>query len=211
MKADMKKLDHYRAKAGQFRILEVPATAYLMVDGSGDPTTSAEFREGVEALYPMAYTVKFMSKARGEDFVVGPLEALWWADDYSVFTDRPDRSAWQWTLMIAQPDWVTEQDAEEARDRVGAKKDAPPALDRVRWEILDEGLCVQTLHIGPYDEEGPILERMHGEFLSSEGLALRGRHHEIYLSDPDRTAPEKLRTLLRQPVSREHQPPPAAQ
>jgi len=198
-KVDLKKTDPYLAKAGQFRILEVPPQRYLAIDGKGDPNT-AVFAEAVEALFPLAYAVKFQSKRElGRDYVVMPLEALWWADDMSTFTTRRDKSSWSWTLLVLQPDWVDEALVDAARTAV-AKKGAPPRSADIRFETLEEGRSVQTLHVGPFDDEGPVLARLHDEFLPENGLAPAGRHHEIYLSDLRRTAPEKLRTILRQPV-----------
>jgi hypothetical protein len=152
----------------------------------------------------VAYTVKFASKRNGRDLVVGPLEGLWYADDASVFSAR-DKDAWSWTMLISQPDWVSDAQIGEAivaaSAKAAAKKKALPALDLVRIERLDEGLCVQLLHVGSYDDEAPALARLHGEVLPAAGLRERGRHHEVYLGDPRRTAPEKLRTVVRQPVS----------
>src|SRR5690606_27165315 len=137
----------------------------------------------------------------GRDYVVPPLEGLWWADDMAAFTARREKSSWRWTLLLLQPERIDAAFVEQARDAVRAKK-APPRLDGIRFESLDGGLCVQTLHVGSFDEEGPVLARMHNEFIPVNGLRMTGRHHEIYLSDPRRAAPEKLRTILRQPVAR---------
>ena len=200
-KIDLKKtLDSYRARTGEFRILDVPPLQYLMIDGHGDPNTAPEYTAAVEAIYPLAYTLKFASKQLGRDFTVMPLEGLWWADDAAAFTTARDKSAWHWTLMILQPDWITAELFETAVAKVASKKDAPRSLGAVRLESLDEGRCVQTLHLGPFDEEGPTLAAMHDEFIPSHGLRMSGRHHEIYLSDLRRVAPSKLRTILRQPV-----------
>ena len=200
-KIDFKKtLDSYQARAGEFRIVDVPPLQYLMIDGHGDPNSSAEYTDAVEALYPLAYKLKFASKELGRDFTVMPLEGLWWADDPAAFTTARDKSQWDWTLMIMQPDWITAEHFEAAVARVGAK-DAPRSLGAVRLESLDEGRCVQTLHLGPFDEEGPTLAKLHDEVIPSRGLRMSGKHHEIYLSDLRRTAPSKLRTILRQPVT----------
>jgi len=201
-KIDLKKeLDCYAATRSEFRILEVPPANYLMIDGEGDPNTPV-FAEATESLYPLAYTIKFASKRElGRDYVVPPLEGLWWADDMAAFTARRDKSRWSWTLLIMQPEWIDAAFVEQARETVRTKK-APPRLDDIRFETLDEGLCVQTLHVGSFDDEAPVLARMHHEFIPANGLRMTGRHHEIYLSDPRRTAPEKLRTILRQPVER---------
>lgn len=200
-KVDLKKTDAYRARAGEFRILEVPPASYLMLEGEGDPN-SPVFAEAIEALYPLAYTVKFASKRElDRDFVVMPLEGLWWADDPTAFTTARDKTLWRWTLLIRQPDWVDATLVDAARATVAAKG-APPRSDEIRLASLEEGLCVQTLHLGPFDAEAPLLARMHDEFIPANGLRMTGHHHEIYLSDFRRTAPEKVRTILRQPVAR---------
>lgn len=202
-----KTLDSYRAKRGEFRVLEVPPLQYLMIDGAGDPNTSPVYAEAVSALFPVAYTLKFSSRAElGIDTVVMPLEGLWHAEDMASFTSRRDKSAWQWTLLLMVGDHVTPDLFARAVDAVeakSAKKREPlPALRSVRLETLQEGLCVQTLHIGPFDDEAPVLEELHDRFISDNGLRMTGRHHEVYLSDIRRTDPAKLRTILRQPVAR---------
>ena len=202
MKVDLKKtLEHYQARAGRFSLVEVPPARYLMIDGAGDPNTSPEYAAAIETLYPMAYGLKFASKRElDRDYVVMPLEGLWWAEDLEAFTDARDKSTWLWTAMIMVPEWITPAMYEAALAGLEQKGGAP-ALDRLRFEELDEGLAVQTLHVGPYDAEGPVLAAMH-QFIPDNGLEWTGRHHEIYLSDPRRAAPEKLRTILRQPVRR---------
>lgn len=201
-KMDFKKsLDSYRAPRGGFRVIDVPDLQYLMVDGHGDPNTSNMYAETLAALYPVAYKLKFLSKAElGRDYVVPPLEGLWWADDMDSFTVSRDKSRWQWTMMLLVPDWLDESHVHDAVGRARAKN--PPArLEDIRFETLSEGRCVQTLHVGSYDDEGPVLERMHGAFIPQNGLTMTGRHHEIYLSDARRVAAERLRTILRQPVT----------
>lgn len=200
-KADFKKsLDAYQAKRDQFRVVDVPELPYLMIDGHGDPNTSPAFAEAVEALYPVAYTLKFASKRElGRDYVVMPLEGQWWAQDMAAFTSARDKSRWDWTLLIMQPDWTTAEMFDAAVAKVRAKG-GPARLDGVRLETLAEGLCVQTLHVGSFDAEAGTLARMHDEFIPGHGLRRTGRHHEIYLSDFRKVAPEKQRTILRQPV-----------
>lgn len=200
-KIDFKRqLPAYRAPRGSFEVIEVPALRYLMIDGQGDPNTSTQFTEAIEALYPLAYKLKFASKNElDRDYVVMPLEGLWWAEDMDAFTSRRDKSRWQWQLMIMVPGWINAGLFEQALGQVAAKN-APPRIEEVRLEELAEGLCIQTLHEGPFDDEGGVLERMH-EAADAQGLRLSGKHHEIYLSDFRRTAPEKLRTILRQPVA----------
>ena len=184
-----------------FRVLEVPPLRYLMVDGHGDPN-GTEYGDALAALYPVAYTLKFASKPElGRDYVVPPLEALWWADDMEVFTTRRDKSQWDWTAMILVPDWISADLVDSAIATVAAKT-RPTSLDKVRLEVLDEDLCVQTLHLGSYDDEAGILAELHDDFIPGAGLRMTGKHHEIYLNDPRRVEPAKLRTILRQPVER---------
>ncbi|MGW2095556.1 GyrI-like domain-containing protein [Promicromonospora sukumoe] len=200
-KADFKKsLDAYQAKRDQFRLVDVPELRYLMIDGHGDPNMSPAFAEAVEALYPVAYTLKFASKRElGRDYVVMPLEGQWWARDMDAFTTARDKSRWDWTLLIMQPDWTTAEMFDAAVAKVRAKG-GPARLDGVRLETLAEGRCVQTLHVGSFDAEAATLARMHDEFIPGHGLRRTGRHHEIYLSDFRKVTPEKQRTILRQPV-----------
>jgi hypothetical protein len=197
LKRELKRL--YSAPAGVPGMVEVPPLRFLMVDGRGDPNDNTDFHAAMEALYGMAYTLKFMLK-RGPstlDWVVMPLQGLWWADDMEVF--RMDaRADWKWTLMILQPDDVTEEHVEMAREELRAKKD-PPGLAGLRYETYTEGLSAQVMHVGPYSEEGPTIARLHA-FIDEQGRRPRGKHHEIYMGDPRRTAPERLRTILRQPV-----------
>ncbi len=194
-------LDTYRAGRGELRLVDVPPMRYLMVDGHGDPNTSPAYTDALAALYPLAYALKFASRDElGRDYVVPPLEGLWWAEDMAAFTTARDKSRWHWTMMIMTPEWVGEEMVAAAVARTRARK-APARLDDVRLAPLHEGLCVQTLHVGPFDDEAGVLERIHHEFVPGNGLLLSGRHHEIYLSDPRRTRPERLRTILRQPVT----------
>lgn len=200
-KADFKKeIAAYRAPRGRFEVVEVPDLRYLMIDGYGDPNTDPAFAEATAALYPLAYRLKFASKRElGRDYVVMPLEGLWWADDMDAFTAARDKSRWDWTLMIMVPDWIGAEMFDTAVAGVAAKG-APARLHDIRLETLSEGCCVQTLHIGSYDDETPVLDRMHRDFIPGNGLRMTGRHHEIYLSDARKVAPDKLRTILRQPV-----------
>jgi hypothetical protein len=201
-KIDFKKeLGHlYRPSSREFSVVEVPPMNFLMIDGHGDPNTAPEYQSAVEALYAVAYKLKFLSK-RGldKDYVVPPLEGLWWAADMTTFTERRDKDAWDWTMMIMQPQWISPEMVQEALSQV-AKKGEQPALAQLRLESYVEGLSVQILHIGSYEDEGPTLYQMHHEFVPQHGYEMSGKHHEIYLSDPRRTAPEKLKTVLRQPV-----------
>ncbi len=202
-KTDLRKtLDGYRAPRGTFRIVDVPDSRYLMVDGHGDPNTSSAFTEAVGALYPVAYPLKFASKRElGRDYVVPPLEGLWWATDMDSFTAARDKSRWDWTLMLLVPDWIEDTMVGAAIEHAAASSSRPARLDDLRLETLSEGRCVQTLHVGSFDDEAPVLARMHDEFIPGNGLRMVGTHHEIYLSDTRRTAPAKRRTILRQPVA----------
>jgi hypothetical protein len=201
-KLDFKKiLAGYRAPPGRFEIVEIPDQQYLMVDGHGDPNTSLAYTDALAALYPLAYKLKFASKRElDRDYVVPPLEGLWWADDMDAFTASRDKSRWDWTMMLMVPEWIDGGLFEATLAQV-VTKDPPARVADIRLRPLSEGRCVQTLHLGPFDDEGPVLERMHHEFIPGNGLRLTGKHHEIYLSDPRRVAPEKLRTILRQPVT----------
>ncbi|MBB5743825.1 hypothetical protein HD600_002322 [Microbacterium ginsengiterrae] len=200
-KVDFKKtIDAYRARKGRFDLVEVPALSYLMVDGHGDPNTSPEFATAVEALFPLAYALKFASRNElDRDYAVMPLEGLWWAEDHSAFTSARDKSRWHWTLMVMQPDWIDQRMFASAVENV-TKKHPDRRVGEVRLETLHEGLCAQTLHVGSYDDEAPVLAQMHGEFLPAHGMRMTGTHHEIYFSDPRTGDPAKRRTLLRQPV-----------
>lgn len=201
-KVDFKKtLAAYRARRDQFQIVEIPDLQYVMIDGSGDPNTSPAFAEAITTLYPVGYALKFHSKRElGRDYVVPPLEGLWWADDMAVFTADRDKSQWDWTLMLMVPDWLERDLVASVMEQVRAQKKLP-RLDDLRFESLAEARCVQTLHVGSFDDEAAVLARLHEEFIPSEGLRMVGKHHEIYLSDVRKVAPEKQRTILRQPVA----------
>lgn len=200
-KVDLKRtIPSYRAPRGAFEVVEVPPLRYLMVDGHGDPNTTAQYADAVAALFGTAYRLKFLSKTElGRDYVVMPLEGLWWSDDMATFTTSRDKSRWSWTMMILVPEWIEEVHVERAR-RAAAEKGDSAALGSLRLGDLAEGTCVQTLHVGSYDDEAPVLADMHERFIPAHGLRMTGRHHEIYLTDPRRSAPERLRTILRQPV-----------
>jgi len=200
-KLDFKReLECYRAKRGSPQLIEVPELQYLMIDGHGDPNTPV-YADAVSALYLVAYKLKFASKVDlGRDYVVMPLEGLWWADDMDTFTTARDKSQWDWTMMIMVPDWITPGMFADAVEQAG-RKDRPTRLDDVRLEAMSEGRSVQALHIGSYDDEAELLRYVHEEFIPARGLKMVGRHHEIYLSDPRRTEPARMRTILRQPVA----------
>ena len=180
-------------------LIEVPPMHYLMIDGHGDPNTAQTYKDAIEALFSLSYSIKFSFKQELEiDYRVFPSEGLWWVEDMAQFTTE-DKSSWDWTMMIAQPEQVDGERVERARAEVLKKKKELAALRQVRFEAFHEGLSVQLMHIGPYSTEGPHIARMHA-FIHENGYEPSGKHHEIYLSDVRRTAPEKLKTVLRQPV-----------
>jgi len=185
----------------EFTVVEVPPMVFLALDGAGDPNSSAEYVRSVEALYAASYAAKFHSKRElDRDYVVAPLEGLWWSDTALDFAGL-DKSEWRWTMLIRQPDWVPADDIRSLLAQTAAKKKAP-LIETLRLETIDEGLCVQVMHVGPYDQEAPTIARLHGEFIPQNRLRETGKHHEIYLGDPRKSAPDKLRTVLRQPVER---------
>lgn len=200
MKIDFKKqLTCYKASR-KLEIIEVPKLQYLMIDGFGDPNVSKMYQDALHTLYPVAYKLKFISKNLNKDFVVMPLEGLWWADQMDSFTSARDKSQWHWTMMIMQPSHITPEMLKDAKLKLAQQKDAPPLLDGIRLEYLNESTSVQVLHVGSYDDEADILAKMHHEFIPENKLKMVGKHHEIYLSDPRKVSSEKLKTILRQPV-----------
>lgn len=197
-KIDYKKeLRHLYHATKEPVVVDVPPMNFLMIDGSGDPNTTPEYQHAVEALFSVSYAVKFkMKKTQGVDYVVMPLEGLWWADDLSAFV-KDDRAHWKWTMMIMQPDVVPAEMVDEAVAEVREKKELP-ALDKLRFERFHEGRAAQVMHIGPFSQEGPTIERLH-DFIRERG-ELTGKHHEIYLSDVRRANPKNWKTILRQPM-----------
>ncbi|MGW2717729.1 GyrI-like domain-containing protein [Streptomyces sp. NPDC001492] len=192
--------DLYRPPVGKAVLAEVPEQNFLMVDGTGDPHTSTGYRAAVEALYTASYALKFAVKRgpSGFDYKVMPLEGLWWTPDMADFSvDR--KQDWLWTMMIAQPPVVTAGLVARTLSDPKLRKEAK-ALPWLRFEPFTEGLVAQIMHVGPYTAEGPTVAALHA-FIAEQGRALAGKHHEIYLGDPRRTAPERLRTVLRQPVA----------
>jgi hypothetical protein len=199
---DMKKTlkPFYTASASQPVIVDVPAASCLMVDGKGDPN-SATFQEAVGTLYSVAYTMKFaFKKEKAIDYPVMALEGLWDAEDITDFA-RQRRDNWTWTLLLVLPDIVTKKDVTETVAAV-KKKAKFPRFPEVRFEKFSEGRAAQIMHVGPYSAETETIQRLH-RFVEEQGLRLRGRHHEIYLGDPRRSAPEKLKTIIRHPVEEE--------
>ncbi|OJW01477.1 MAG: hypothetical protein BGO47_13550 [Microbacterium sp. 67-17] len=201
MKYDLKKdrKDLYAPTTHDFTRVTVPPMTYLAIDGHGDPNTAPAYTDAVSALYASGYAIKFAFRGRsGDDFVVGPLEGLWSSNDPSSFTARR-KDAWDWTMLIPLPPAVTDADIRAGLETAARKKPELP-IGLVSAVTIDEGVSLQILHVGSYDAEAPTLHRLHAELMPAQGLTFNGPHHEIYLSDPRRVAPEKLKTILRQPV-----------
>lgn len=199
-KLDLKKSlkNLYEPSAKSFSVVDVPSMNFIMIDGQGNPNTSMEYSESIQALYTAAYTLKFkIKKELGVDYPVMASEGLWWVDDMREFSvARKDE--WKWTMMIMQPDIVTPQVFSQVVAEAKEKKEVP-ALSRLRFESFHEGLAAQILYFGAYADEGPTISRLH-KFIEESGCVRFGKHHEIYLGDPRRSAPEKLRTTIRQPM-----------
>ncbi len=199
-KIDLKKqlAQLYSPARGEFVEVRVPPMDFLMVDGCGDPNTATDYASALQWLYGLSYAMKFAArKVVGKDYVVPPLEGLWWADDPASFVARR-KSEWKWTMMILVPDFVPRSLFDEALTKLEAKLGERPAS--LRLARHDEGVSLQTLHVGSYDDEGPALARLHHEVMPRRAVTFNGPHHEIYLSDPRKTAAAKLKTVLRQPV-----------
>ena len=201
-KVDYKKeLKHlYKPSPLKIEFRDIPKMNFLMIDGTGDPNTSLAYKEAIEALFTLSYTLKFIIK-KGEqeiDYGVMPLEGLWWVDDKSKF-DPNKKEDWKWTALIMQPAVVTGELVTRAIEEVRKKKN-PKALSKIRFETFTEGKAAQTLHIGPFSKEGPTIKKVH-DFIIDNGYKLSGKHHEIYLSDIRRAAPEKWKTIIRQPCN----------
>lgn len=197
-KLDLKKSfkDCYTGKKS-VKFVEVPAINYICVQGKGDPNSCQEYKDAMETLYGMAYTIKFMCKAEGDDFVVMPLEGHWWSDPPEKFSEE-NKDDWLWEAMIALPDFVDKETFELARAQLKKKKN-PASINKAELKIIEDGLSAQILYTGPYSEEGPYIDEMH-KYIEEKGYRLRGKHREIYLSSPQRVAPEKLKTIIRHPI-----------
>ena len=189
----------YLPSAKEPVLIDVPVMHFLMINGEGDPNTSVGYKQAIEALYGLAYTIKFAVKKGGgrPDYTVPPLEGLWWADDMNAFT-AGKKDDWKWTMMIMQPGFISISDVEQGMAALKKKKELP-RLDEIRLEHFNEGLSVQIMHIGPFDEEGPTIERLH-KFAIDSGYELRDKHHELYISDYRRVDPAKMKIVIRQPV-----------
>lgn len=202
-KLDLKRelKEFYRASAKKPSIVDVPDGNFITITGRGEPGGTA-YQAALNALYSVAYTLKFRCKAEGRDFTVMPLEGLWWWDDPTIFSlaDAPPRKEWNWKSVIRLPDFVTDEMVEAAKKEVKAKKGIEE-VDMIVLETFHEGLSAQIMHIGPYSEEGPTVQKLH-DFIKEKGCKMRGRHHEIYMSDPRRVPPERWKTIIRQPIEK---------
>ncbi|MFX1374682.1 MAG: GyrI-like domain-containing protein [Promethearchaeota archaeon] len=203
VKIDYKKTQKelYQPKAQEPVIVDVPEMQFLMIDGMGSPGDSQEYQDALSALYPIAFRTKFLSKAKGKDYVVPPLEGLWWADDMNDFTEG-NRDKWKWTMMVRQPDWINQDIIDEAIEIIKEKKpELSKLLLKLRLEKYKEGRAAQIMHIGPYSEEGPTVQKLH-DLILKKGAKFNGllsKHHEIYLSDPRKANPTNMKTVIRQP------------
>jgi hypothetical protein len=203
VKVDFKKTlkELYQPDSKKVVFVEIPEMQFLMIDGMGSPGNSKKYQEALAALYPVAFKTKFLSKGKGKDYVVPPLEGLWWADDMNDFTEG-NRDKWKWTIMIMQPDWIT-NDMINAAIKVTNTKNPELSiiLSKLRLEKYQEGKVAQIMHIGPYSEEGPTIKKLH-DFIKDKGGIFEGhkqKHHEIYLSDPRKANPATMKTVIRQP------------
>ncbi|MCX7559832.1 GyrI-like domain-containing protein [Sulfitobacter sp. F26204] len=199
-KIDFKRnLKHlYAPTTKAFVEVVVPPMTFVKVDGAGDPNTVEAYAQALQSLYSISFGMKFAAKTLlGQDYVVPPLEGLWWADDPADFTTR-NKDQWNWTMMIMVPDFVRPKMFEDALERTECRVGTLPSS--LRLESYDEGRSLHILHIGSYDDEAPTLARLHEEIMPDLGVTFHGPHHEIYLSDPRRTEASRLKTILRQPV-----------
>ena len=193
--------EFYQPNSKEVVSVEIPEMQFLMIDGTGSPGDSEEYLNALGVLYPVAFKAKFLSKAKGKDFVVPPLEGLWWADDMDDFINA-NREKWKWTMMIMQPDWITQKIINEAIKLTNEKKpNLSELLLKLRLEKYLEGKAAQIMHIGPYSEEGLIIAKIH-DFIKKNGGNFeehKQKHHEIYLSDPRKANPATMKTVIRQP------------
>lgn len=201
-KVDLKKKykPYYSERKGNISIVEVPSFQYLQCEGQGNPNTSEDYKNAIEALYALSYHIKFsIRKSREVDYGVMPLECLWWMDDMSQFSIE-NIDEWKWSAMIMQPNFVTKEMVESARQEVSKKKDLP-YLDNIRLIDFTDGLSAQIMHIGSYADEAPTIEKLHA-YIRDNRYELKRKQREIYLSDPRKTAPENLKTIIRQPIAK---------
>jgi len=200
-KLDFKKLlkEYYNPQKSSFHIVTVPVMKFLMIDGVGNPNITPECQAAVETLYAMSYGVKFALKSQGFDYFVPPLEGLWWMEDMREFSVE-NKHRWSWTMMIMQPEPVTDDSVSRVKENVRKKKKLP-TIDDARFETYDEGLAVQILYTGAYSDEDPTIAEMH-RYIRDNGYETNGKHHEVYLGDPRKTSADRLKTIIRQSIRR---------
>ncbi len=200
-KVDYKKQfsDFYSVRKNTISVVEVPKMNYLTIDGEGDPNTSTDYKNAVEALFSLSYAIKFKIKKGLNlvDYGVMPLEGLWWTDDMNNFSIG-NKDIWKWTAAIMQPEVVTKETVGQCMEEVGKKKKLP-ALSKASFHSFTDGLSAQVLHVGPYSAEPPTIAKLH-HYIEENGYTFNGKHREIYLNDPGRTASDKLKTIIRQPI-----------
>ncbi len=202
-KIDFKKTmkEFYQPSPKEVVLVDVPEMQFLMIDGMGSPGDSKEYQDALAALYPIAFKTKFLSKAKGKDYVVPPLEGLWWADNMEDFTNG-NRDKWKWTMMIMQPDWITQEIINKAIEKTIKKKpELKNIISKLRLEKYEEGKAAHIMHLGPFSEEGPTISKVHKFIEEQRGGfdGLKNKPHEIYLSDPRKSKPENMKTVIRQP------------
>jgi len=202
-KIDFKKTmkEIYQPNPKEVVLVDVPVMQFLMIDGIGSPGDSQEYLDALAALYPVAFKAKFLSKAKGKDYVVPPLEGLWWADNMEDFTNG-NRDKWKWTMMIMQPDWITQEVINNTIEKTSKKKpELKDVISKLRLEKYEEGKAAHIMHLGPFSEEGPTISKVHKFIEERRGKfdGLKNKHHEIYLSDPRKSKPENMKTVIRQP------------
>lgn len=200
-KVDLKKVQKelFNVKVGEFKKVYCDKAYYIALDGEGDPNNNEEYLKKIGALYKIAYKVKMAYKEDGKDFVVMPLSGLWWSENYNDFIED-NKDGWKWTMMTQLPEFVKEDDIELKKQEV-LKEELGEYIEDIRYIEYSEGDAYETLYVGHYSEEGETVRKLHETILRNEHK-IRGKHHEIYLSDPRKTEPAKLKTIIRQPVSK---------
>lgn len=196
-KIDLKKVDKelYKGNVGEFKKVFCDKAYYLAIDGGGNPNDNPDYINKIASLYKVIYGIKMSLKKEGKDFVVMPLNGLWWSEDYDNFINDV-REQWKWTMMIRVPDFVTEKELIE-RKEILKDGELYSYIEEIRYIEYTEGDAYQTLYVGPYSEEGDTVAKLHKTILEN-GFKLNGKHNEIYLSDPRKTEPSKLKTIIRQ-------------
>ena len=203
-KIDLKKTlpDMYSADKHSVSIVDVPRVKYIMLEGKGDPSAGASMRYAAETLQILARTMRAINKRNPDtpDFTIMPLEAQWWAETVGAFVND-DRQRWYWNSMIALPNFITRDVFREAKKKLLKTKRIYPGLRKVKYKTVKDGLSVQLLHVGAFERQGDAIDVIH-EYILENGYKLSGLHHEIYLNDMTRHLPQRMRTVVRQPVDK---------